>query len=113
MIPTPNDLKPCPHGCGALVLITITEHGRRMPVEATPDETGNQAVYRTATGTWRSRSLDGADARRLDLWEHRYRPHVATCTHRAVQQAIPGLPAGRPRTRRRAPARRYPIWKAR
>ncbi|MCK2214261.1 hypothetical protein MF672_010730 [Actinomadura sp. ATCC 31491] len=113
MIPTPHDLDPCPHGCGELVLWTITEHGRRMAVDAEPHELGNQAVFRTGPGGWRSRSLDGADAPRLAPWEHRYKPHVATCTApRPAQPAIPGLGGGRPRPRRRAPARR-PIWKAR
>jgi hypothetical protein len=111
VIPTPNDLDACPRGCGALVLWTITEHGRRMAVDAEPDDRGNQAVYQNGPGGWRSRSLDGRDARRLDPWEHRYLPHIATCTRHAVQEALPGLPAVRPRTRRRAP-RRYPIWKA-
>ncbi|WP_327587066.1 hypothetical protein OHA25_08645 [Nonomuraea sp. NBC_00507] len=111
MIPTRHELELCPAGCGQLVLMTTTEHGRRMPVDAEPHEIGNQAVYRDAPGRWRSRSLDGADARPLDPWEHRYRPHIATCPRRTVQQPIPGLPAGgRPRTRRRAPARRYPRW---
>lgn len=107
MIPTDHDLEPCPAGCAALVLWTMTEHGRRMAVDAAPDETGNQAVFRDGPGRWRSRSLDGANARPLDPWEHRYRPHIATCTRRTAQPAIPGLPGGgRPRTRRRAPARR-------
>lgn len=113
MIPTAHDLEPCPTGCGTAVLWTVTEHGRRMPVEAEPHEAGNQAVYRTGPGTWRSRSLDGADARPPDPWEHRYRPHIATCTRRHLQQTLPGLPGSdRPRTRRRAPARRS-TWKIR
>ncbi|MFF0867651.1 hypothetical protein ACFYUV_38220 [Nonomuraea sp. NPDC003560] len=111
MIPTPTELEPCPDRCGALVLWTLTEHGRRMAVDAEPHEKGNQAVFKNGPGGWRSRSLDGAESRALDPWEHRYKPHVATCTRRTAQQAIPGLPAaGRPRTRRRAPARRYPRW---
>ncbi|MEV0586347.1 hypothetical protein [Nonomuraea sp. NPDC050310] len=113
MIPTRHDLEPCPHGCGEPVLWTMTEHGRRMPVDAQPDELGNQAVTRDGTGRWKSRSLNGRDARPPDPWEHTYRPHVATCTEPPPRQlALPGLP-GRPRTRRRAPARRYPGWTTR
>ncbi|MFB4294824.1 hypothetical protein ACBI99_44845 [Nonomuraea sp. ATR24] len=111
MIPNRNDLEPCPADCGAAVLWTVTEHGRRMAVDAEPHELGNQAVYRTGPGTWRSRSLDGADARPPDPWEHRYRPHIATCPRRHIQQAIPGLPrsgGSPPRTRRRPARRRYP-----
>lgn len=115
MIPTPHDLEPCPAGCGELVLWTITEHGRRMAVNTTPDELGNQAVYRAGTGTWRSRSLDGADARPPDPWEHLYKPHIATCpsSQRPAQPTLVVLPGGRrSHTRRRAPVRRYP-WKTR
>lgn len=106
MIPTRPELEPCPDGCGELVLITMTEHGRRMPIDATPDPAGNQAVFKDGTGRWRSRSLSGRDARPPEHLESVFKPHVATCTRRTVQPAIPGLPAsGRPRTRRRAPAR--------
>lgn len=113
MIPTPHDLEPCPAECGELVLWTTTEHGHRMAVDATPDEVGNQAVFRNGPGGWRSRSLDGADARPPDPWEHRYKPHIATCpSRRPVQPTLIVLPGGRSRTRRRAPVRRYP-WKTR
>ncbi|MFB4285674.1 hypothetical protein ACBJ59_61180 [Nonomuraea sp. MTCD27] len=110
MIPTPTELEPCPNGCGELVLITMTEHGRRMPVDAQPHPDGNQAVFKDGTGRWRSRSLSGRDARPPEHLESTFMPHVATCTRRAVQQTLPGLPGGRPRTRRRAPAQRYPRW---
>lgn len=110
MIPKRHDLEPCPNGCGAAVLVTVTEHGRRMAVDAEPHPQGNQAVYRTGTGTWRSRSLDGADARPPDPWEDTYKPHVATCTRQVVQRPLPGLAAVislPPRTRRRPARRRY------
>lgn len=114
MIPSPTELEPCPAGCRELVLITMTERGRRMPVDAQPHPDGNQAVYKDSVGRWRSRSLTGADARPPEHLESTYKPHVATCTCRAVQQPLPGLPGGgRPRTRRRAPARRSTTWKAR
>ncbi|WP_219512830.1 hypothetical protein [Nonomuraea ceibae] len=91
----------------------MTEHGRRMPVDAEPHPDGNQAVYRDGTGRWRSRSLSGRDARPPEHLESTYKPHVAACPRRVVQQAIPGLPAPRPRPRRRAPVRRYTTWKTR
>jgi hypothetical protein len=109
MIPTAHDLDPCPNGCDDLVLWTMTEHGRRMAVEARPDEQGNQAVYKDGPGTWRSRALNGTDARRVEPYEHTYKPHIATCSRRHVQQSLPGLAAAggtSPRTRRRRPARR-------
>ncbi|WP_214327869.1 hypothetical protein [Nonomuraea sediminis] len=105
MIPTQHDLDPCPAGCGAAVLWTTTEHGRPMAIDPTPDERGNQAVYRDGPGRWRSRSLDGADARPPDPWESTYRPHVATCTNH--QPPLPGI-GGRRRTRH-APPRR--VWR--
>ncbi len=79
MSPLPHELRPC-GDCGAAVLITVTRHGRHMPVNPQPDDTGNQACYRAGVQVWHSRSLDGADARPLDPWEHSYVPHVATCT---------------------------------
>jgi hypothetical protein len=109
VIPTRNDLEPCPTDCGVYVLWTVTDHGRRMAVDARPDEQGNQAVYRTGPGTWRSRSLDGADARPPEPHEHTYRPHIATCSRRHIQQSLPGLAVAgtSPRTRRRPARRRY------
>ncbi len=101
MIPSSHDLEPCPHGCGAEVLITITEHGRRLPVNRFPDPEGNQAVWCTGTGTWRSRALNGRDAMRLLTYEDLFMPHVATspaCTTRPRQTPLPGL--GIPRRRK-------------
>lgn len=99
MIPTEHELEPCPRGCGQPVLWTLTERGRQMAVDGQPHELGNQAVFKDGTGRWRSRSLDGATARRLDPWEHRFKPHVATCTRPHAQPALPGLAPRRIRPR--------------
>src|SRR5690606_20552210 len=99
MFPPPSDLTPCPWGCEERVLMTITEHGRPMPLDPRPDQAGNQAAFKNGPGTWRSRSLDGRDARPPEHLESRFKPHVATCPRRTAQQPLAGLP-GRSRTRR-------------
>ncbi|MFB4273058.1 hypothetical protein [Nonomuraea sp. GTA35] len=91
MIPAPSELRPC-NDCGRPVLWTTTAAGKRLAVDPHPTEDGNQACYRAAPRSWSSRSLDGAGARPPAAWEHRYRPHVATCTGRpAVQEQLPGM----------------------
>lgn len=108
MIPTPNNLAPCPYGCGTDVLITLTEHGRQMAVNATPDAAGNQAVWRTGTGAWRSRSLDGTDAMPLLSYEDPFKPHVATsprCSATPRTTPLPGLASVIPFTRTRKGSR--------
>ncbi|GAA5076576.1 hypothetical protein HNP84_007346 [Thermocatellispora tengchongensis] len=106
MIPTRSDLEWCPYGCRRLVLVTITDHGRRLAVEPTPDPAGNQAIHRTGTGTWRSRALNAADAMPVQTYEHVFMPHVAAspaCRPAPPpQRPLPGLvlAGGRPRPRR-------------
>ena len=81
----------CPQ-CGAQVLWTVTEAGRRLPVDAAPDPAGNTAVHRDGTGAYRSRRPTAELP--LTGWERLHTPHVATCTG-------PGLRAGVvPQTRR-------------
>lgn len=63
--------------CGAAVHLTITEAGRRLPVDARPDPEGTTAVYRDGTGTWRSRRPTAELP--LAGWERLHKPHVATC----------------------------------
>lgn len=63
--------------CGAAVYLTITEAGKRLPVDARPDPAGNTAVYRDGTGTWRSRRPTAELP--LAGWERLHKPHVATC----------------------------------
>ncbi|MEV0968498.1 hypothetical protein [Microtetraspora glauca] len=78
MIPAPRELSRC-NICNRPVLWTVTRAGNRMAVDAKPHDDGNQACYRISPRTWQSRSLDAADALPLAAWEHRYKPHVATC----------------------------------
>ncbi|GAA4071045.1 hypothetical protein [Nonomuraea soli] len=79
MIPTNRELSRC-GACGKPILWTLTEAAARMAVDPKPDERGNQACHRVGPRTWRSRSLDGADALPAAPYEHQYVPHVATCT---------------------------------
>lgn len=79
MIPTKRELSRC-HACTRAILWTFTQAGNRMAVDPKPDEHGNQACYRVGPRLWWSRSLDGTDALPPAAWEHRYMPHVATCT---------------------------------
>ncbi|MGI5161424.1 hypothetical protein [Microbispora sp. CA-102843] len=110
MIPAPSELRPC-RDCTKPILWTTTVANKRLAVDPTPDETGNQACYRDPAGTWRSRSLTGTDARPPKDWEARYVPHVATCARRRpVQTALPATPLARaplpPNVVRFDPARR-------
>ncbi|MEU8278199.1 hypothetical protein ACFYOK_37470 [Microbispora bryophytorum] len=103
MIPAPSELRPC-RDCQTPILWTTTVANKRLAVDPVPDETGNQACYRDPFGTWRSRSLNGADARTPADWEARFVPHVATCSRRPpVQTALPAMP---PNVIRFDPARR-------
>ncbi|MDH2425750.1 hypothetical protein [Sphaerisporangium sp. TRM90804] len=88
MIPLPRELRAC-RDCGKAVLITVTRLGRYLLVDPRPDDRGNQACYRAEPRTWHSRSLDAAGALPPAAWEHRYVPHVATCTPPARQEALP------------------------
>ncbi|MBT3164029.1 hypothetical protein HTV80_13005 [Streptomyces sp. Vc74B-19] len=66
----------CPD-CRAPVLWTITEAGRRLAVDPTPNELGNTAAYRDGVGTLRSRRP--SEELPLLPYERLYMPHVATC----------------------------------
>lgn len=64
--------------CGERIRWTVTAAGRALAVNATPDTTGNQAVYADGTGRLRSRGLTNE----RPVPEHAealYRPHVADC----------------------------------
>ncbi|EMF31100.1 hypothetical protein H114_00687 [Streptomyces gancidicus BKS 13-15] len=63
--------------CWAPVLWTITQAGKRLAVDATPNDEGNTAAYRDGTGTMRSRR-PSAELPLLP-YERLYMPHVATC----------------------------------
>lgn len=88
MIPLPRELHRCAV-CSRAVLWTVTRAGRRLAVDSKPDEKGNQACYKAGTGAWQSRSLDAAEALPVQPWEHRYMPHVATCTPPARPEPLP------------------------
>ncbi len=110
MIPLTRELRPCGR-CSKSVLWTVTRAGQRMAVDPTPDDRGNQACYRAGPRVWHSRSLDAAGALPVQPWEHRYIPHVATCTPPVRQEALP-IPLPLPpnvvrldRRRRRRPSR--------
>ncbi|MBB2909300.1 hypothetical protein FHS43_000546 [Streptosporangium becharense] len=93
MIPTENDLEPCPW-CRRAVLVTTTGRGRRLAVDPIPNAAGNAAVWRDGAGTWRSRSLAGREAMPLLSYEDRLMPHVATspgCRPAPPASQLPGL----------------------
>lgn len=100
MIPAPSELRHCTD-CGQPILWTTTQAQKRMAVDPHPDDRGNQACYRISHRSWLSRSLDAAGAPPPTRWEHRYKPHIATCAkRRPVQPELPGLePAGATVTR--------------
>jgi hypothetical protein len=83
-----HDAVPCDN-CGAQIVWTITAANRtRMAVNADPDPTGNQAVYRDDLGRLRSRGL----TRERPTPEHaewQAMPHVATCTSPQPRQPRP------------------------
>lgn len=70
---------PC-EGCRAPILWTVTAAtGRRMPVDAEPDQAENTAVYADGTGRLRSRAITG-ERPTLEHAEQLHMPHAATCT---------------------------------
>ena len=74
---TSRDARLCPAGCSRPVIWAVTEAGRRQALNPEPDEAGNVAAYRDATGTWRARTLTGGA--RPAPPEKRYMPHAAVC----------------------------------
>jgi hypothetical protein len=71
--------------CGEQVLVAITAAGRRQLLNPEPDPRGNTAVYRAATGGWRSRVPN--DDLPLLPWERMHMPHQATCDRSLAQPA--------------------------
>jgi hypothetical protein len=99
-MPSAADLATC-DTCQAPIRWTVTAAGKRMAVNAQPDDTGNQAVHTDAVGRVRSRALT-TDRPTLEGSEWRAMPHAATCT-----APRPRLPRQTPRPVRRPGAWRY------
>lgn len=91
---TPKPM-PRPNGrcraCGRDVLVAVTMAGRLQPLDPQPDDTGNVAVYRDATGTWRARVP--SEILPAHPWEKIHMPHHATCAPPAKPDT-PLLPDG-------------------
>lgn len=88
----------CRWGCGRVVRWTITDNGKRLPVDPDPIdsaeyEDGNVAAYLDGVETWRSRVLRRGE--QPAGVEKRYMPHFASCASSARPKASSGeLPAG-------------------
>ncbi|MEU2180079.1 hypothetical protein [Streptomyces thermolilacinus] len=76
-MPSDHDVTRCP-SCGARIRWAVTAAGRRQPIDAEPDETGNLGVYRDVAGRLRSRVLT-AERPTLEHAEWRAMPHAANC----------------------------------
>jgi hypothetical protein len=64
--------------CPAQIEWAFTMRGKRIPIDALPDENGNLAVRRTESGRLLSRMLTTDSPLRPD--ERRAMPHHATCS---------------------------------
>ncbi|MGW7196617.1 hypothetical protein [Streptomyces chryseus] len=76
----------CP-SCRRPIRWTITQAGKRLAVDPTPDPDGNTAVRRDGTGTYLSRR----PSTELPLmgYERLHKPHVATCPANQAQLPLP------------------------
>ncbi|MFJ6905580.1 hypothetical protein [Streptomyces griseoluteus] len=74
---TENGVTTCA-SCFQRIRWAITVNGRRQPVNAEPDASGNLAVYTDGTSTLRARVLTG-ERPTLEHHEWRAMPHAATC----------------------------------
>jgi hypothetical protein len=63
--------------CGAPIRWTVTEAGRRQPVDAAPHPEGTRAVSRDGRGTWLSRTPTAELP--LRGWERLHVAHAANC----------------------------------
>jgi hypothetical protein len=70
--------------CHAPIRWARTVNDKWIALDPDPDPAGNQAAYRDATDTFRTRQLR-KDAE-PQAYERRYMPHVATCTKRKAPQ---------------------------
>jgi hypothetical protein len=100
-MPTDHDVTTC-DSCGDRIRWTVTAAGKRLAVNAEPDDTGNTAVHTDGTGRVRSRGLS-TERPTLEHHEWRAKPHVATCrTPRPPRRSSGGA------QRRRAGVRAVP-----
>lgn len=67
-----------------------TVRGRPLALDPSPDARGNQAAYRDAAGTWRTRQLKQGEE--PAAYERRMMPHPATCTGHREQLPSSQLP---------------------
>lgn len=72
--PTALDMGSC-RDCKARVMWAKTETGRNLPVDPTPDDTGNVLIERDVAGVLQAWTLGPNDTRP----GQRYMPHFATC----------------------------------
>lgn len=92
-MPSDHDIDRCAN-CLEAIRWAITVNGRRQPVNANPDETGNLAAYTDGTGTLRVRVLS-KDRAALEFAEWRAMPHAATCRSPRPQARRPSRPGRR------------------
>jgi hypothetical protein len=77
-MPSEHDVQQCP-SCFARIRWAVTAAGKRQPINADPDESGNLAAYADGTGRLRVRALN-KERPTLEHAEWRAMPHIATCT---------------------------------
>lgn len=93
-MPSDHDIVQC-DGCFEAIRWAITVNGRRQPVNAAPDGTGNLAVYTDGTGTLRVRVLS-KERSTLEGAEWQAMPHAATCKSPRPQVRRASRPQRRP-----------------
>lgn len=71
--------------CRADVLWLVLDTGKRMPVDAKPNDDGNVAAMRDASGNWYGHVLRAGET--PTPGERRYMPHFATCEAHKARQA--------------------------
>lgn len=84
-------LSVCAH-CGRQIRWSITEAGKRQPLDPEPNDEGNTVARLTSTRTWVSRVPTAEWPQQS--FERRFMPHAASCPARkAVQQPLVDLPS--------------------
>lgn len=75
--------------CRADILWLVLDTGKRMPVDAAPNDDGNVAAMRNVTGTWLGHVLRAGEA--PTPGERKYMPHFATCQAHIERQTDAAL----------------------